>query len=114
MTFVNAPRVLHFSASFSPSTIPTCRSSLKYIQHIPTVTYCYMYYNIIICPLCLDTFGLLFFLFQTFFSNLESAGGEIDKGLVKRGLQFRDHLTKKFKWDFSMEPSEDAPTVVDT
>lgn len=52
-------------------------------------------------------------LFQTFFSNLESAGDEIDKGLVKRGLQFRDHLTKKFKWDFSAEPSECAPTIVD-
>lgn len=51
--------------------------------------------------------------FQTFFSNLESAGDEIDKGLVKRGLQFRDHLTKKFKWDFSVEPSECAPTIVD-
>jgi A1 cistron-splicing factor AAR2 len=53
------------------------------------------------------------FFFQTFFSNLESAGDEIDKGLVKRGLQFRDHLTKKFKWDFSVEPSECAPTIVD-
>ena len=52
-------------------------------------------------------------IFQTFFSNLESGGGEIDKGLVKRGLQFRDHLTKKFKWDFSVEPSECAPTIVD-
>lgn len=62
-------------------------------------------------PLCCFLFFFLFF--QTFFSNLESAGDEIDKGLVKRGLQFRDHLTKKFKWDFSVEPSECAPTIVD-
>ena len=36
-----------------------------------------------------------------------------NKTLVKRGLQFRDNLIKKFNWDFSQEGGEFAPTVVD-
>ncbi|XP_064651930.1 protein AAR2 homolog [Lineus longissimus] len=49
---------------------------------------------------------------QILFSNMES--GDIDEGLRKRGLNFREHLTKKFKWDFMEEPDEDAPVVVET
>lgn len=50
--------------------------------------------------------------FQTFFSNLEDAGEKVDPLLVKRGLKFRDNLSKKYKWDFSSEPDDFAPTVV--
>ena len=50
---------------------------------------------------------------QVFFSSLEECGSRVDPGLVKRGLQFRDNLTKKFKWDFSSEPDDFAPTVVE-
>lgn len=32
---------------------------------------------------------------------------------MKRGLQFRDNLVKKFNWDFSQERGEDAPAVVE-
>ena len=49
---------------------------------------------------------------QTFFSNLEQST-MANKTLVKRGLQFRDNLIKKFNWDFSQEGGEFAPTVVD-
>ena len=49
---------------------------------------------------------------QTFFSNLEQST-TANKTLVKRGLQFRDNLVKKFNWDFSQERGEDAPTVVE-
>ena len=50
---------------------------------------------------------------QCFFCNLEESN-TADKDLVKRGLQFRDNLTKRYKWDFSTEPEDYAPTVVDT
>ena len=56
---------------------------------------------------------LSLFLVQTFFSMLEGSA-TADKALVKRGLQFRENLTKKYKWDFSSEPDEFAPTVVET
>lgn len=36
-----------------------------------------------------------------------------DSDLKKRGLKFRDYLTQKFKWDFTSEPDDYAPTVVD-
>lgn len=52
-------------------------------------------------------------LVQTFFSLLEGSA-TADKALVKRGLQFRESLTRKYKWDFSSEPDEFAPTVVET
>lgn len=54
-----------------------------------------------------------FHAYQTFFSSLEESKGKIDHDLVKRGLKFRDNLNKKFKWDFSTEPDEYAPTIVD-
>lgn len=50
---------------------------------------------------------------QNFFSNLEEST-TADKALVKRGLQFRENLTKKYKWDFSSEPEDYAPTIVET
>ena len=31
--------------------------------------------------------------------------------LVKRGLQFRENLTKKYKWNFSSEPEDYAPQL---
>ena len=49
---------------------------------------------------------------QEFFSNLEEGNGE--SKLKQRGLKFRDHLTKKFKWDFTTEPDEYAPVIVET
>ncbi|KAH3868735.1 protein AAR2 homolog isoform X2 [Dreissena polymorpha] len=48
---------------------------------------------------------------QEFFSNLEAGNG--DAKLRDRGLKFRDHLTKKFKWDFTTEPDDFAPVIVD-
>jgi hypothetical protein len=45
---------------------------------------------------------------------LEQADDSVDRDLVKRGLQFRGNLTKKYNWDFSSEPDDFAPTVVDT
>lgn len=49
---------------------------------------------------------------QEFFSNLADGNGE--NKLRERGLKFRDHLTKKFKWDFTTEPDDYAPVVVET
>ena len=49
---------------------------------------------------------------QEFFSNLEDGNG--DSRLKQRGLKFRDHLTRKFKWDFTTEPDEYAPVIVET
>ena len=66
------------------------------------------------CTMC-DHVGLYNHPFlQTFFSSLESSNDRIDKNLVRRGLQFRESLTKRYKWDFSSEPDEYAPTLVDT
>lgn len=50
---------------------------------------------------------------QVFFSSLEQ-NGSLDSGLVKKGLQFRENLTKRYNWDFSSEPDEYAPTIVST
>ncbi|XP_076451650.1 protein AAR2 homolog [Babylonia areolata] len=46
-----------------------------------------------------------------FFSNLDSQ--EVDSKLRSRGLKFRQHLTEKFQWDFTSDPDEDAPVVVE-
>ena len=48
---------------------------------------------------------------QEFFANLESQ--EVDATLRSRGLKFRQHLTEKFKWDFTSEPDDCAPVVVE-
>lgn len=48
---------------------------------------------------------------QEFFSNLESQ--EVDAVLRSRGLKFRQHLTEKFSWDFTSEPDDYAPMVVE-
>ncbi|XP_013415495.2 protein AAR2 homolog [Lingula anatina] len=48
---------------------------------------------------------------QIFFSNLE--GTDPGSDLRKRGLKFREHLTKKFKWDFMSEPDDEAPVIVE-
>ena len=50
---------------------------------------------------------------QYFFSSLEEASGQVDDALIKKGLKFRDNLTKKYNWDFSSEAHEFAPTVVE-
>ena len=55
------------------------------------------------------------FLVQTLhilFTNLED--DDVPSSLKQRGALFRSHLIQKFKWDFSEEPDEYAPTVVDT
>lgn len=49
---------------------------------------------------------------QEFFSNLDEGNG--DNKLRQRGRKFRDHLTKKFRWDFTTEPDDFAPTIVET
>ncbi|KAI8789044.1 protein AAR2 [Biomphalaria glabrata] len=46
-------------------------------------------------------------LFQNFLTD------NVDPELKKKGLNFQKHLTKKFNWDFSIEPDEYAPVVVD-
>ena len=48
---------------------------------------------------------------QVFFSNVSQCQG-VDSALAKKVLQFRDSLTKKYHWDFTSEPEEDAPTIV--
>lgn len=48
---------------------------------------------------------------QEFFSNLEAQ--DVDATLRSRGLKFRQHLTEKFKWDFTSEPDDYAPVVVE-
>lgn len=48
---------------------------------------------------------------QEFFSNLESQ--EVDTALRSKGLKFRQHLTDKFNWDFTSEPDDYAPVVVE-
>ncbi|XP_060083524.1 protein AAR2 homolog [Ylistrum balloti] len=47
---------------------------------------------------------------REFFTNIES--GQADEILRKKGLKFRDHLTVKFKWDFTSVPDDDEPVVV--
>ncbi|KAL5463941.1 hypothetical protein EMCRGX_G032893 [Ephydatia muelleri] len=49
---------------------------------------------------------------QSFFSNLEGSSS-VDKALLKKGLQFKENVTKTFKWDFDVEPEDFAPTIVD-
>ena len=51
---------------------------------------------------------------QVFFSSLEQGGGSLDAALVTKAMQFRENLTKRYNWDFSAEPDEYAPTVVNT
>lgn len=48
---------------------------------------------------------------QEFFSY--TCGPDVDKTLQKRVEKFKDHLTKKFKWDFDMEPDDCAPVMVE-
>ncbi|XP_019630864.1 PREDICTED: LOW QUALITY PROTEIN: protein AAR2 homolog [Branchiostoma belcheri] len=48
---------------------------------------------------------------QVFFSNLANCDAA-SRQLKKRGYQFKDHLTKTFRWDFDTEQEEDAPVVV--
>lgn len=52
-------------------------------------------------------------ILQTFFSNFEDLD-QVDEALLKRALQFRDYLSKKFKLDFTVEDDDDMPTIVDT
>lgn len=49
---------------------------------------------------------------QEFFSNLDEGNG--DSQLRQRGRKFREHLTKKFNWDFTAEPEDFAPVIVDS
>ena len=55
------------------------------------------------------------FLAQTLhilFTNLDEE--DVPANLRQRGALFQKHLAQKFKWDFSEEPDEYAPTVVET
>lgn len=49
---------------------------------------------------------------QEFFSNLENSSA--DEQLKRKGEKFKEHLTKKFKWDFDTEPDDYAPVIVDS
>ncbi|XP_074653435.1 protein AAR2 homolog [Tubulanus polymorphus] len=49
----------------------------------------------------------------TLFTNLEESDLEIDSGLRSKGRRFRQHLTRKFNWDFTAEPDEYSPVVVE-
>lgn len=69
--------------------------------------------RLLLLEICSKHYVSVSTLVQTFFSMLEESA-TADKALVKRGLQFRESLTKKYKWDFSSEPEEFAPTVVET
>lgn len=45
------------------------------------------------------------------FQNLTA--DNVDSKLKKKSISFQKHLTEKFKWDFSMEPDDYAPVIVD-
>ena len=48
---------------------------------------------------------------QEFFSNLETSDASAQ--LKSKGDRFREHLQKKFKWDFTSEPDDYAPVIVE-
>ena len=48
---------------------------------------------------------------QVFFANIQETKG-LNPSLAKKSEQFKKYLTKKFKWDFTSEPEEDAPLIV--
>lgn len=47
-----------------------------------------------------------------FFANL-GAHTSLDPALRDRGLKFKDNLERKFRWDLSAEPEDEAPVVVE-
>ena len=49
---------------------------------------------------------------RVFFASLVD-NTDVDSKLRQRGLKFRDNLTQKFRWDFTVDPDEDAPVVVE-
>ncbi|KAK2170133.1 hypothetical protein LSH36_4g11051 [Paralvinella palmiformis] len=48
---------------------------------------------------------------HTFFENLESS--TTLPTLKEKGQKFRTHLQKRFNWDFTADPDEDCPVVVE-
>ncbi|KAI1892762.1 hypothetical protein AGOR_G00136870 [Albula goreensis] len=42
-----------------------------------------------------------------------SSGPGVDGTLRKRAERFKAHLTKKFRWNFDVDPDDDAPVVVE-
>ena len=55
--------------------------------------------------------NFLIVVLHTFFENLLNS--RASDMLKKRGIKFRDHLQKRFMWDFTTEPDEFAPVVVE-
>ncbi|GFO14759.1 protein aar2 homolog [Plakobranchus ocellatus] len=54
------------------------------------------------------------FLTATLYELFQNIANEsVDTKLQKKSKDFRKHLTDKFKWDFSSEPDEYAPVVVE-
>ncbi|RUS85741.1 hypothetical protein EGW08_006535 [Elysia chlorotica] len=54
------------------------------------------------------------FLTSTLYELFQNIAGEnANKKLQKKSKDFEKHLTEKFKWDFSSEPDEYAPVIVD-
>ena len=48
---------------------------------------------------------------HAFFENLESS--TTTPSLKEKGRRFRAHLQKRFNWDFTEDPDEDCPVVVE-
>lgn len=54
------------------------------------------------------------FLTSTLYELFQNiANQNVDKKLQKKSKDFEKHLTEKFKWDFSSEPDEYAPIIVE-
>ena len=54
------------------------------------------------------------FLTSTLYELFQNIANEnVDKNLQKKSKDFEKHLTEKFKWDFSCEPEEYAPVIVE-
>ncbi|XP_033096747.1 protein AAR2 homolog [Anneissia japonica] len=49
---------------------------------------------------------------QRLFSNIEE-GSNMSTMLKQKAKKFKANLTKKFKWDFDLEPDDEAPVVVE-
>ncbi|XP_061405305.1 protein AAR2 homolog [Lethenteron reissneri] len=48
---------------------------------------------------------------QVFFSIL--SGADVERSLHQRAAMFKQHLTRKFRWDFDAEPEDCAPVLVE-
>ncbi|XP_071958395.1 protein AAR2 homolog [Antedon mediterranea] len=49
---------------------------------------------------------------QRLFSNIED-GSNMSTGLTEKARKFKANLMKRFKWDFDVEPEDEAPVMVE-